>query len=72
MDFLSMDIELGEPAALAGFDIERFAPELVCVEAYNAIREKVLEYFSTHEYVKHERYSAYDDGQNWYFTRGVP
>jgi FkbM family methyltransferase len=31
-DFLSMDIEGGAPKALAGLDIERFAPELVCIE----------------------------------------
>ena len=32
IDFLSMDIELHEPQALAGFHIERFKPSLVCVE----------------------------------------
>jgi FkbM family methyltransferase len=39
VDFLSMDIEQGEPAALAGFDIERFAPELVCIEAFALVRD---------------------------------
>ena len=34
VDFLSMDIELAEPKALAGFDIERFKPELVCIEVH--------------------------------------
>ncbi len=29
-----MDIELSEPKALAGFTIERFKPELVCIEAH--------------------------------------
>ena len=31
VDFLNMDIELSEPKALAGFDVERFRPELVCI-----------------------------------------
>ena len=34
VDFVSLDIELGEPKALAGFDIRRFQPSLVCVEAH--------------------------------------
>lgn len=34
IDFLNMDIELAEPKALAGFDIERFRPSLVCIEAH--------------------------------------
>ena len=34
IDFLTMDIELAEPKALAGFDIERYRPLLVCVEAH--------------------------------------
>ncbi|MEI8344938.1 MAG: FkbM family methyltransferase, partial [Candidatus Omnitrophota bacterium] len=31
IDLLSLDIELGEPAALAGFDIDKYRPRLVCV-----------------------------------------
>ena len=34
VDFLSMDIELAEPRALAGFDIEKYRPALVCIEAH--------------------------------------
>jgi FkbM family methyltransferase len=30
LDFLTMDIETYEPQALAGFDIERYRPSLVC------------------------------------------
>ena len=37
VDFLSMDIEGSAPAALAGFDLERFHPELVCIEARRAL-----------------------------------
>jgi FkbM family methyltransferase len=32
LDFLSMDIEGGEPAALAGLDLGRYRPELACIE----------------------------------------
>jgi FkbM family methyltransferase len=32
VDFLSMDIEGAEPAALAGLDLRRYAPELACIE----------------------------------------
>ena len=67
VDFLSMDIEGAEPKALAGFDIERFKPELVCIEATPSIRTQVLEYFSAHGYRRLERYLKHDR-VNWYFT----
>ena len=50
-DFLSMDIELSEPAALRGFDIERFRPRLVCIEAHGETRQAILDYFAAHGYV---------------------
>jgi FkbM family methyltransferase len=50
-DFLSMDIELAEPKALAGFDIDRFQPSLVCVEAHPSVRQQILDYFARHRYV---------------------
>src|SRR5687767_15320182 len=34
IDYLSMDIEREEPKALAGFDITRFRPKLVCIEGH--------------------------------------
>ena len=67
IDFVSMDIEQGEPAALAGFDIERFAPELVCIEALPEVQAQILEYFAKHGYRRIERYLEYD-GRNWYYT----
>ena len=45
IDLLTMDIEDAEPKALAGFDIDRFSPELVCVEAHVDVRTSLLEYF---------------------------
>ena len=56
IDFLTMDIELWEPQALAGFDIKRFLPELVCIEAHEPIRDEILRYFTENEYVRLEQY----------------
>jgi FkbM family methyltransferase len=67
LDFLSMDIEEHEPQALRGFDIDRFKPELVCVEAHLAVRRQLSEYFSAHGYVRLHEYAPYDPF-NWYFT----
>lgn len=74
IDLLSMDIEGGEPKALAGFDIERFRPELVCIEAGKKFPERnaaVAAYFKEHGYRRLFRYAAYD-GLNWYFTPRDP
>ena len=69
IDFLSMDIELGEPAALAGFDIERFRPELVCIEVGNAtVREEISVYFDQHGYERIDPYLPHDR-VNWYYRR---
>jgi len=66
IDFLSMDIEDSEPAALAGFAIGRFQPKLVCIEAHNTVRAQILAYFEKNNY---ERILEYDphDSLNWYF-----
>ena len=48
-------------------DIERFKPELVCIEASPSIRVKLLEYFAAHGYERIERYLEHDH-VNWYFT----
>lgn len=68
IDFLSMDIEGGEARALAGFDVERFRPELACIEAKPANRSKILRYFKDHGYAKVDRYLKYDQ-TNYYFAR---
>jgi len=67
IDFLSMDIEGAEPLALAGFDINRFGPELACIEARPGNRELIMKYFADHGYERIERYLKYDD-VNYYFT----
>ncbi|MGI9592834.1 MAG: FkbM family methyltransferase [Myxococcota bacterium] len=64
IDLLSMDIEGHEPEALAGFDIERFRPELVVIEGKKG---SVARYFRRHGYVRLRRYEAFDD-VNRYFA----
>ncbi len=67
VDFVSMDIELAEPKALAGFDVERFRPALVCVEAHLEVRQQILDYFARHHYVIVGKY-LHIDTENLYFT----
>ena len=67
IDFLSMDIELSEPEALAGFDIERFKPALACVEGHPEVRQQILDYFAKHGYTVVGKYLRADT-ENLYFT----
>lgn len=66
IDLLSMDIELSEPKALAGFDIGRFRPALVCIEAHSEVRQQILDYFARHGYVIVGKYLPADE-HNLYF-----
>jgi FkbM family methyltransferase len=66
IDLLSMDIELSEPKALAGFDIARFRPELICIEAHSEVRQQILDYFARHDYVIVGKYLPADE-HNLYF-----
>ena len=67
IDLLSVDVELSEPKVLAGFDIDRFKPMLVCIEAHPEVRQQILDYFARHAYVTVGRYLRVDV-QNLYFT----
>lgn len=67
VDFLSMDINGAEIIALEGFDIERFHPDLVHVEAPEHRQEQLLSYFGQHGYRRIDEYLQYDQ-VNWYFT----
>lgn len=67
IDFLSIDIEDAEPQALAGFDIQRFKPKLVCIEAHSHVQGPIKEYFAKNGYERIEKYSKLDNEQNWYF-----
>jgi FkbM family methyltransferase len=67
IDLLVMDIELAEPRALAGFDIDRYRPRLVCIESHPQNRQALLNYFYDHRYVVVGKYLRMDT-QNLYFT----
>ena len=71
IDFLSMDIELAEPRALAGLNVERYRPALVCIEAHSQVRQAILDYFHRHHYVLVGRYVGMDP-QNLYFMPALP
>ena len=66
IDFLTMDIELAEPDALAGFTIQRFKPALVCIEAHLPIRNQILEYFARNAYVLAGQYLRADSHNLWF------
>lgn len=70
-DFLSMDIELAEPRALAGLDLKRFGPALVCVEAHPEVRQQILDYFAARDYVPAGKYLRVDDHNLWFIRRGT-
>lgn len=65
IDLLSMDIEGHEATALAGFDIERFQPDLLVIEGHS---QQVSEYLAQHGYQQLLRYAAFDT-VNRYFRR---
>ena len=67
IDFLSMDIEGGEIAALAGFDIERFRPELVGIEVFPENQPAILAYFEEHDYRRIDKYVKRHKS-DWFFT----
>ena len=66
IDLLTMDIELNEPAALRGFELRRFRPSLVCIEALLPVRQFILDYFARSGYVIEGRYLR-ADRENLYF-----
>jgi FkbM family methyltransferase len=67
IDFLSIDIELHEPQALAGFDIKRYRPSLVCIEGLLPVRQQILDYFAANDYVLVGKY-MWVDLENLYFV----
>lgn len=66
LDFLSMDIELAEPAALAGFSLQHFRPALVCIEGHPEVRQQILEYFARNGYVIAGQYLRADSLNLWF------
>jgi FkbM family methyltransferase len=70
IDFLTIDIELAEPKALAGFDIGTYKPRLVCIEAHPEIRQQLLDYFAAHGYGVVGRYLRADPSNLWFAPSG--
>jgi hypothetical protein len=66
VDYLNVDIELGEPQALAGFDIDTFRPSLASVEAFPPMRQAILDYFAAHRYVLVGKYLRDDPTNLWF------
>jgi FkbM family methyltransferase len=66
VDFLTMDIELWEPKALAGFAIARFRPALVCIEDHEPVRQQILDYFQKSGYVFVGKYMRMDEHNLWF------
>jgi FkbM family methyltransferase len=64
--FMTMDIELAEPKALAGFDVTRYRPSLVCVAARPEIRQHLLDYFTDNRYRLIGRYLRADPDNLWF------
>lgn len=71
VDFVSMDIELHEPKALAGFDIARFKPALVCIEGHLEVRQDIIDYFTRRQYALVGKYLRVDE-ENLYFAPLAP
>ncbi|MEE2673165.1 MAG: FkbM family methyltransferase [Myxococcota bacterium] len=67
IDFLSMDIEGFQMTALKGFDIQKYQPDLVCIEAYYEDRAKIKAWFEERGYRRIDRYLE-RDSINWYFS----
>jgi len=70
IDFLSMDIEGSEPLALAGLDVARFRPELVCVEISSPeLGHAIAEYFALRGCREVSAYRAIDGINRYYSCR---
>ena len=66
VDFLSMDIELAEPEALAGFTLERYDVQLACIEGHPQVRQQVIDYFTVRGYTLLGKYLRADTNNLWF------
>ncbi|MFT5694792.1 MAG: FkbM family methyltransferase [Myxococcota bacterium] len=70
VDHLTIDIEGAEMFALNGFDIERYKPDLICIEAHTRGKQgedEIRGYFEAHGYELLKEYLRHDI-PNWYFA----
>ena len=72
IDYLSMDIELGEPAALRGFSVQRYRPRLACIEAHAKTRQQIIDYFVRAGYTIVGRYLRVDPANLYFEPLNVP
>ena len=72
VDFLSMDIEQGEPAALAGFDINRWKVRLACIEMQTAVAPIIRDYMRKHGYASVNGYAAVDKINTYFAPAASP
>jgi len=66
IDYLNLDVEMSEPQALAGLTLPKYTPRLVSVEAHMPVRQAILNYFATHQYVLIGK-DVWDDETNLWF-----
>ncbi len=66
VDFLSMDIELAEPEALAGFTLERYGIQLACIEGHPQVRQQIIDYFTARGYTLLGKYLRADTNNLWF------
>ena len=73
VDFVSIDISGAEWGALAGFDLERFKPDLLAVitPRKQADGKNLLSYFTSRGYDRLDRYTPHGSF-NWFFAPSAP
>lgn len=68
VDFINIDIEFWELGALRGFDLEKYRPELICVETFPPNREAVEKHLVEHGYEEISLWTKIDT-HNLYYKR---
>jgi len=66
-----MDIELGEPAALAGFDVARYRPALLCIEAHYPVQQQSRDHFARAGNVLVGKYAQADPLNDYFAPPGT-
>jgi FkbM family methyltransferase len=72
IDFLSIDVEGAEAAVLAGFDIRRYRPALVCIEVDKPGKDHLFSYFAAAGYRELEAYRGVNEWNAFFTPVPVP